>query len=386
MRKFGNRYYRKLGKTSDVYARRIAQNIRNRGVNARVVKNAKGSTVFVAPRKYNARLYHGDWNRGYSNIPGSRATDARFLTNQPIMAQYYASKEDREALEFSETLNRMIPSRIREGGGRLWVLENDNPPLDLNPQVFDGSSGIEYTDKQLEKFKTGPYAVGNVWLGATNDEANMIAGKRLAKHLDIDAFMKAYIDFGGGWGGMSIEQFNKMNDEMTDSEIAAYIITAMADDLDNVIILGDSSEKHFQIFQKAMLDAGLEYLVFRDVSPSTAFADGRYPNMSLKSDPMVFRRIPLEVENEMNPRAMGDYVQVENPDDQEIDPSITQFRIDDGSGRADVLKVVRVYEDENYLFAADPIGRRVIAKDLGIKPEQLLIYDNVWDGAKEVDF
>ena len=48
MRKFGNRYYRKLGKTSDVYARRIAQNIRNRGVNARVVKNAKGSTVFVA--------------------------------------------------------------------------------------------------------------------------------------------------------------------------------------------------------------------------------------------------------------------------------------------------------------------------------------------------
>ena len=52
--------------------------------------------------------------------------------------------------------------------------------------------------------------------------------------------------------------------------------------------------------------------------PSTAFADGRYPNMSLKSDPMVFRRIPLEVANEMNPRAMGDYVQVENPDDQEI--------------------------------------------------------------------
>ena len=24
-----------------------------------------------------------------------------------------------------------------------------------------------------------------------------------------------------------------------------------------------------------------------------------------------------------------------------------------------------------------------MAKDLGIKPEQLLIYDNVWDGAKE---
>ena len=50
MRKFGNRYYRKIGKTTDYNAQRFAHAIRSRGINARVIKNAKGSSIFVAPK------------------------------------------------------------------------------------------------------------------------------------------------------------------------------------------------------------------------------------------------------------------------------------------------------------------------------------------------
>jgi hypothetical protein len=335
-----------------------------------------------ARRKYDARLFRGSWARGRSGLKGSRVSDARFLTNQPIMAQWYASTEDDEDKEFSANLNKLIPTGARRSGGRLWVLENDNPPLDLNPQVFDGSSGIEYTSEQIEKFKGGPYAVGNVWVGAKNDQANMIAGERLAKHLDIDSFMDSYIKYGGGWSGMTQAEFDKMKKENTDAELSAYVIAAMADDLDNAYqVVG---ENHFNIFEKAMLDAGLEYLVFRDVSPRTAFAEGRYPNMSIFSDPMVLSRIPNEVVNLMDEKKVGDYVEVTNIDDQEVDPSITQFRIDDGSGRADKLTVVRVFEDEEYINEYDDM--RKIAKDLGVKPDQVSSYENVWDGKVGRDF
>lgn len=53
-RKFGNRYYKRLGKSSHSRAVNVADVLRNRGLNARVVRSKSGSTVFFAPKiRYN---------------------------------------------------------------------------------------------------------------------------------------------------------------------------------------------------------------------------------------------------------------------------------------------------------------------------------------------
>ena len=175
-RKFGNRYYRKLGKTTDHNARRLAHVIRSRGVNARVIKNAKGSSIFVAPRIYNARLFHGDLNRGWltRNNGSGRGWEetmnleeqGRFFSPDPRMAQSYAWNNN--AYYDGETKK-----------GRFFTLENDLPPIDFKPDLLFANNGAEWTQDELNRFRKGPYAIGNVWRNF-DDEATRISGKRLA--------------------------------------------------------------------------------------------------------------------------------------------------------------------------------------------------------------
>lgn len=53
MRKFGNRYYANIGKAHHNNAVRTANIIRQRGFNARVIRGKNGSSVFIAPRRFN---------------------------------------------------------------------------------------------------------------------------------------------------------------------------------------------------------------------------------------------------------------------------------------------------------------------------------------------
>ena len=53
MRKFGNRYYANIGRANHNNAVRTANIIRQRGFNARVIRGKNGSSVFIAPRRFN---------------------------------------------------------------------------------------------------------------------------------------------------------------------------------------------------------------------------------------------------------------------------------------------------------------------------------------------
>ena len=56
-RKFGNRiYFKTNGKRSHNLANKMAKLIRQNGINARVIRGSKGSSIYVAPKKYNSRF------------------------------------------------------------------------------------------------------------------------------------------------------------------------------------------------------------------------------------------------------------------------------------------------------------------------------------------
>ena len=235
---------------------------------ARVIKTAKGSRIYLRQK-----LFKGSWGRN------TTPENMRFLSPDPSVAQYYASRG-----------KGGYGNGKRESGGRVWMVSSDSPELPLKRGQFDASKERKYTPKEIEVYQNGPYAIGNVWAGAENDEANLIAGRRLAKHLDFETFIRQYKEAGGGYGGLYDELSksdlvigktklsNKFNtpsrnekiftyDGTNKEIIAALIIEAMADDLDNDYGYNVADYPHMQTFQKAMLDAGLEYLVFRDVLP-----------------------------------------------------------------------------------------------------------------------
>ena len=60
MRRFGNRiYFKTRGKRSHNLANKMAQRIRQNGINARVIRSSNGSSIYVAP-KYNSRFEEYD--------------------------------------------------------------------------------------------------------------------------------------------------------------------------------------------------------------------------------------------------------------------------------------------------------------------------------------
>jgi len=48
-KKFGKRYYSRLGKGNHDRVVNVAADLRSRGINARVIRNKSGSTIYVAP-------------------------------------------------------------------------------------------------------------------------------------------------------------------------------------------------------------------------------------------------------------------------------------------------------------------------------------------------
>ena len=373
MRKFGNRIYSRLGKTNHLSATKLAQGIRNKGVNARVIRNLNSSVIFVSPKKYNATLYRG---RPDTTATSSDPKRWRFFSPDPRVGQYYAQA-------FFHSNNNP----------QFFTVKNTLPEIDLPMEdIFDSNDRLlinggtiishvdSYSEKELNKM---PYAVANLYVDG--DKANYISGKRLeAAGFNMEQWLLDYWHYEGptiaaGFGdesqmnqpligkyGTKSTESNTLKNHPRISEtlakqmyggwafkapykiekenragIAAAIISQYADDLDNVYTHPENVRKPFE---KSMLDAGFKYLLYRDVFPTCSNETGIEPKEMLTSDAYVKDSIGVKVDSSgsggLNNRCI---------------PAITAYRLGVGQKRVDPIVIESSTLPKNNIWSVDQI-------------------------------
>ena len=163
LRKFGNRYYRQLGKTNHNRAVKVAEAIRSKGINARVVRSKSGSKVFTAPK---LRYHKINPDKQYisvsdlseeENIIGLGGRGVKALREQNKRIQSLGFYRDPQSGGWRK--GKMVPQEERDllmGFCHQYAvnLQRNNPGLQMK-------TAVEYDELAEDD---DDYSVIHVWL------------------------------------------------------------------------------------------------------------------------------------------------------------------------------------------------------------------------------